>query len=81
MLSLRKGRYKARFAVSEPMSRRRSACGTSPSSADGRGAASGTADGDAFDADLPPCAGRGARTGRLVCCFRLLPLRAAARSG
>jgi putative hemolysin len=76
MMALRKGRYAARFAASEAdvaaAQRLRhlafiAGTGAAPR-ADGR-------DADAFDPLCRHVLVEEARTGRLVCCFRLLPLR------
>lgn len=76
MLSPRKGRYVARFAdtgmdVAAAQSLRHRAF------VDGTGAAVRLdgRDGDAFDALCRHVLVEEARTGRLVCCYRLLPLR------
>lgn len=76
MMSLRKGRYEARFARTaadvEAAQRLRHLCFI-----EGSGAAERPAwrEADAFDPICRHVLVEEVRTGRLVCCFRLLPLR------
>lgn len=76
MLSLRKGRYAARFAETEAdveaAQRLRHLAFIAGSGAAPRGDGR---DADAFDAICRHVLVEETKTGRLVCCFRLLPLR------
>lgn len=75
MRALRKGRYEARFAGSEAdvaaAQRLRHLCFVE---ATGAAAREGGRDGDAFDPVCRHVLVEEVATGRLVCCFRLLPL-------
>ncbi len=81
MLSLRKGRYSARMAESaEDVTRAQHLRYLTFRAARGVGAAGGS-DGDAFDALCQHVLVEDAKTGTLVCCFRLLPLAGGADIG
>ena len=77
MLSLRRGRYLARMAE----------CDADVQAAQRlrdrvfRGGRAGTGDADAFDAICAHVLVEETRSGRLVCCFRLLPLEGGAEIG
>ena len=76
MMPFEAGRYAARFAASEAdvaaAQRLRYLCFIAASGAAPR---AGSRDADAFDAICRHVLVEETRTGRLVCCFRLLPLR------
>lgn len=82
MLALRKGRYIARFADGTEDVRKAQRL-RYHSFIENRGAAarSGGLDADAFDTVCQHVLVEEAKTGALVCCFRLLPLRGGAEIG
>jgi len=76
MLSLRKGRYTARFAKTKAdVEAAQMLRHTAFIAGTGAAARDGGRDADAFDDICRHVLVEEARTGRLVCCFRLLPLR------
>jgi len=72
MLSLKKGRWRARFAEGDDDIRAAQRLRTLTF----RGRADGPLDADDFDAGCDHVLVEDERTGELVCCFRILPLRA-----